>query len=122
MIREAYKNHENPDEIYDIYKNIVSQSYFYNLWEGKSWPNVHMDVYTEENKFYYKNLVQPHVDYRFTDEEVMMYRQRYVNETAEEIYNSSAIPCKFNSFKGVLSGATYKHLPIYNKKKKVWSD
>ena len=119
-IREMYRMHIDPNIVYNKYKDKISISYFFNLWEGKSWYNIHMDVYTEENKSFYKNYSKPHSDYRFTDEEVMLYRYRYVNESADEIYNSIRTDVTFSGFKGMLTGATYKHLPIYHKKQKKW--
>lgn len=122
-IREAYNNHYDPNEVYSYYKNRISISYFFNIWRGTSWSNVHMDVYTEENKKYYKSLITNIKSYnriKFSDEEVLNFRKRYVNETAEEIYNSIATECKFNTFKCILNGQSYKHLPIYDKKNKKW--
>ena len=81
-----------------------------------------MDVYTEENRAYYKSLVNsPDKEYTdFTDDEVLRFRRRYVNETAAEIYESEGLTCKFNTFRTILSGQVYRHLPFYNKHKKVW--
>ena len=55
----------------------VSISYFFNLWRGTSWPNIHMDVYTDENKEYYKNLINEssykssYNSVKFTDEGII---------------------------------------------------
>ena len=125
-IREAYDNHENPRNFYNnYYKDRISLTYFYNIWEGKSWTNIHMDVYNADNKYYYKTLSKNKpqcASKRYTDEEVLYYRQRYVNETAEEIYNSINVDSSLNTFKAMLNGNSYKHIPIYNKKKKVWNN
>lgn len=122
-IREMYNKHADPNEVYkNNYIGKISLTYFFNLWEGKSWPNVHMDVYTLENLQYYMSLPKDSSkpQTHFTDEEIMNFRERYVNETAEEIYNSIGTDCKLNTFKGILQGESYKHLPIYIKKKKKW--
>lgn len=119
-IRELYNNHTDPNLVYEYYKDKISISYFFNLWEGKSWTNIHMDVYTDENKSFYRNYSKPHSEYRFSNDEVMMYRYRYVNESADEIYSSIRTDVSFSAFKAMLSGTTYKHLPIYSKKKKEW--
>lgn len=127
-IREAYDRHENPQIVYENhYKDKISLTYFYNVWEGKSWENIHMDVYNADNRYYYKNLIndpsyrkKKETSYRFSDEEVLYYRQRYVNETAEEIYNSIAVDSTLSAFKSMLNGNSYKHIPIYLKKKKIW--
>lgn len=121
-IREAYDNHVPKQEVYEYYKGKISPSYFYNLWEGKSWFNTHYDVYTEENKQYYKSISSrpPRSGKCFTDEEVINLRKRYVNETVTEIFNTIDCNCSYENLKAVLSGQTYKHLPYYNKKLKVW--
>lgn len=124
-IREAYNNHEDPEQIFNSYfKGRISISSFFSAWEGSTWKGIHMDAYTKENKEYYKSLLNSpdnkKIRTNFTDEEVMEFRQRYVNESVEEIYNSVAPNCKFNTFKGIVSGDSYKHLPVYLKSKKIW--
>lgn len=122
-IREAYNYHMDPEYVYRaFFKKRISINQFFVIWEGKSWTDIHMDVYTEENKAYYKSLVNnPNKEYtNFTDEEVMRFRNRYVNETAAEIYESEGLTCRFNTFRTVLSGSVYRHLPVYNKREKVW--
>ena len=124
-IREAYDRWEDPKIVYqNYYKDRISLTYFYNVWEGKSWPNIHMDVYTKENKEHYKNLPKnkEFATKRYTDEEVLELRKRYVNETAEEIYNSLTVDSSLNTFKSMLNGNSYKHVPIYDKKNKVWKN
>ena len=122
-IREAYKNHQDPEAVYrTFYRDRISINHFFVILEGKSWTDVHMDVYTEENKAYYKSLINhPNKEYtNFTDDEVMRFRQRYVNERAIDIYESEGLTCNFNTFRTILSGSVYKHLPFYNKRDKVW--
>lgn len=113
----------NPLDIYNTYfKGRVSYGYFMNVWTGSYWKTVHMDVYTEENRNYYK-LCGNERSYRkmnLTDDQIMELRKRYVDETAEEIYESVAADCSLSSFRGMLSGNSYKHLPYYDKKKKEW--
>lgn len=33
-IRKAYANHKKQKEVYENYKDIISFSYFQNLWQG----------------------------------------------------------------------------------------
>ena len=54
-IRESYKNHESKRKVFQKYEGLITEYYFSNLWEGYSWKNVHMDVYTPENLKYYKS-------------------------------------------------------------------
>ena len=121
-IREMYNKHMDPQEVYNMYYNgKIALTYFYRIWEGASWPNIHMDVYNEYNKKMNKmkeNSIKNKTN--FTDDEIMMFRNRYINETAEEIYSSLNLNCKLSTFKGILQGESYKHLPYYHKKKKTW--
>ena len=77
------------------------------------------EVYTEENKQYYKEkgrfkTGQQHPFARLTDEEVMSIRERYIKETAAKDKYT------LNSFKQILTGVKYSHLPIYKKVEKKW--
>lgn len=56
----------------------------------------------------------------FTDEEVNIIRQRYVNESGRNIYKDYEDKCSYTTFERVLIGKTYTNLPIYKKKEKRW--
>ena len=123
FIRECYKNHSPKYEVYEKYKNKVSKLYFSNLWEGHSWTNIHMDVYTDENIDYYKHKTSLGENSEFaifTDNEVVEMRKRYINESAIQIYQSVKDRCGFQTLQQILWGRHYKHLPIYNKREKKW--
>ena len=49
-IRKAYNNHEKQKDVYEKYKDIISFSYFQNLWQGRSWSHIMPEVFTKENK------------------------------------------------------------------------
>ena len=122
-IRESYKNHMRKKEVFEIYSNKMTWMSFSNLWEGQSWNHIHMDVYTEDNKLYYSKQatngdLSPNALY--TNEEVIQLRNRYVNESAKEIYKDYSDRCGFQTFQQMLWGRTYYELPIYDKRRKVW--
>ena len=79
------------------------------------------EVYNAENKAYYKKKgrFQPG-DGNLSDAEVIELRKRYVNETAEQIWQDYKNLYTLGSFKQVLQGVKYKHLPIYKKQQKKW--
>lgn len=82
-----------------------------------------MDVYTHENKYYwiYETSIGENSNKSiFTDDEVLKLRYRYINETAKEIYDSVKNRCTFQTLQQILWGRHYSHLPIYDKKNKVW--
>lgn len=122
-IRLAYANHKKQKEVYEDYKSIISFGYFQNLWQGKSWSHIMPEVFTEENKQYYiyqNSLGSNGASSAFTEEEVIIIRQRYVNESAKEIYKDYSDRVSYQTFQAMLWGRSYKNLPIYKKQERKW--
>ena len=122
-IRQAYANHCKQRDVYEEYKDIVSFGYFQNLWQGRSWSHIMPEVFTEENKQYYiyqNSRGGNGASAKFTDEEVIALRERYVNESAKVIYEEYKDRISYQAFQQMLWGRAYKHLPIYKKKEKKW--
>lgn len=53
-------------------------------------------------------------------EAVMDIRQRYVNETLDQIYLDYQHLIGYAGLKKICYGATWKHLPVYKKREKKW--
>lgn len=126
FIRECYANHMSQKEAYEYVEGKISFGTFQRIFEGKGWPKVHMDVYTKENKAYYKRdgfsfINDNKLNNIFSDDEVLQLRKRYENETAAQIYESVKDRCKFQTLQQILWGRSYSDLPIYDKKKKTWN-
>ena len=122
-IRQAYNNHCQRRIVYEQYAHKITFSGFSKVWDGTSWPHICPEVFTEENKkFYMKEASNGELSNRaiLTDEEVIYARQRYVNETAAQIWEDYKDRIQFQTFQQILWGRTYKHLPIYKKKTKEW--
>ena len=122
-IRLAYANHKKQKEVYEDYKSIISFGYFQNLWQGRSWSHIMPEVFTEENKQYYiyqNSLGSNGASSAFTEEEVIIIRQRYVNESAKEIYKDYSDRVSYQTFEAMLWGRSYKNLPIYKKQERKW--
>lgn len=125
QIRQAYNNHESRQEVYKNYKDKITFEGFCHIWNGSRWKNIMPEVYTEENKQYYKEkgkfkTGQQHPFAKLTDEEVMSIRKRYIEETATQIWQDYKDKYTLNSFKQILTGVKYSHLPIYKKVEKRW--
>ena len=123
IIRQAYANHERQKDIYELFKDKVSFKYFQNVWRGVSWNNIMPEVFSEENKNYYiynnsKNDNSSKA--KFSNEEILIIRQRYVNESAKEIYKDYEDRIGFQGFQAILWGRSYSTLPLYKKKEKRW--
>ena len=114
-IREAYKNHERRCDVYERYKDKISRFTFESLWQGQYWKSTHMDVYTEENKRYYTGK-------KFSDDEVLELRKRYVNESPEQIFQDPKINSRLSKsgLNNILFGYSYSDLPIYKKSEGKW--
>ena len=81
------------------------------------------EVFTEENKQYYiyqNSLGSNGASSAFTEEEVIIIRQRYVNESAKEIYKDYSDRVSYQTFQAMLWGRSYKNLPIYKKQERKW--
>lgn len=72
----------------------------------------------------YKNVPVYHKapKYTFSDEEVLVARQYYVSHSAKKTYNYFTFAQKvpFSTFKSMLEGLKYSHLPYYSKKTQQW--
>ena len=127
FIRECYSKHISQKEIYEYFKDKISFGTLQNILQGKSWTNIHMDVYTEENKSFYNRDGFSYINDNglnkvFSDDEVIELRNRYVNESAKQIYESVKDRCRFQTLQQILWGRSYSNLPIYDKKHKTWNN
>lgn len=123
FIRECYDLHKRRKEVYELFKDRITFNAFASIWDGTTWKDIKPEVYTEENKQYYKSqttLGEKASAATLTDEEVVECRKRYVKENAKEIYEDFKDRLSYQTFQQILWGRTYKHLPIYKKKTKEW--
>ena len=122
-IRQAYNNHLKQKDVYEEYKDIISFGYFQNVWQGRSWAHIMPEVFTKENKEYYiyqNSNGGNGASAQFSDEEVIKIRERYVNESAKQIYEDYKNRVSNQTYQAMLWGRRYKTLPIYKKKEKKW--
>lgn len=122
-IRKAYNNHYKQKEVYEDYKDKITFQSFQNLWQGRSWAHIMPEVFTKENKEYYKteqSKGEQSAGAKFTNEEIIAIRNRYVNESAKTIYEDYKDRVSYQAFQQILWGRYYSELPIYKKKEKKW--
>ena len=123
VIRNAYANHLRRKDVYLKFKDKISFATFANVWDGSTWGHVMPEVFTKENKTYYSKEAtngEKSFSAKFTNEEVIHLRERYVNEDARSIYEDYKDRCSYTTLQQILWGRTYKNLPIYKKKEKKW--
>lgn len=120
-IRNAYKNHEQRKNVYELYKDKLSFSGFCRIWDGSRWKNIMPEIYTEENKRFHRDAKgERHSGAKLSDKEVLEIRKRYEKETASQIWEDYKDLYTLGSFKHILTGVKYSHLPIYKKSKQKW--
>ena len=100
-IRECYDLHYRRKEVYEQFKDKISFSAFASIWDGTTWKDIKQEVYTEENKNYYMYHATDggnSVNAVLTDEEVLLCRERYVKESAKEIYKDYSDRISYQTF------------------------
>lgn len=124
-IRQAYANRERRQEVYQLFADKITYSGFCHVWDGSRWTEIMPEVYTEENKKYHQEITkfkkgEKHPSALLTDVEVIEIRTRYQNETANQIWEDYKDKYSLGSFKQILTGVKYSHLPIYKKTERRW--
>lgn len=54
-IRTRYNNHERRKEVEKIYSDRIGHSGFLKIWQGRTWQDIMMEVYTPENKEFHRH-------------------------------------------------------------------
>lgn len=130
-IRKAYNNHEKPIEVYELYKHTgISYSSFQAVWQGSSWSHIMPEVYTEENKKFYKSG-RVYRKEPFGVDDLIRYRQMYVSMKLSDVYDIFVVEhgniLKQQTFRKIITGdvkenSIYLSVPVYDKKRKKWID
>nr|DAU32029.1 MAG TPA: GIY-YIG nuclease superfamily protein [Caudoviricetes sp.] len=122
-IRKAYQSHLNQKQVYEEYKQKITFQSFQNLWQGRSWTHIMPEVFTESNKRFFRTEAskgERSLNAKFTNEEVLTIRKRYVTEKAKDIYKDYQDRISYQAFQQILWGRYYSNVPIYKKKERKW--
>ena len=122
LLDRLMHNINHKKKIYELFKNKITFNSFQSIWQGQSWSHIMPEVFTFENKQYYKYYNSKGSKGAFailTDDEVLKVRKRYVTETAKEIYKDYSNILKYQTLQQILWGRTYTNVPIYKKKEKI---
>lgn len=111
-IRECYKNHCLQEDIYKEFCHLIGLSGFKKIWNGSSWQDIHMDVYTEENKNFFKYVRNSKSNNNIPKEIIIDIRQRIKNgEEINKIYlDYQNIPRQ--NYLNICKNKTYKHIQV----------
>lgn len=112
-IRESYKELKTRAETYFKYSDKVTISGFSDVWNGRSWKHIHMDVYTEETREAQKNnwdriSNHPHVipEQTVLDIRTKKMSGKYTLKQLSHEYSDIS----YNTFQDIWYNNTFKHL------------
>ncbi len=54
-IREAYNNHELKRDVYERYKDRISESGFHKIWNWENWKNILPEYHSKENIYWHSH-------------------------------------------------------------------
>lgn len=123
-IRIRYKNKENKHDVYKLYKHKILFNTFCDIWIGKTWVDINMEVYTKDLLLYHKNnFDRVKLDNRtLTYEEILFIRDEYNKGelTKQEVYDSLVKDISINTFNDIWYNKTFQNIKsnIKNKRKK----
>ena len=116
-IRTRYDNLERKNEVYELYKDRIGESGFHKIWNGETWKNVMMEVYTPENKLYHlhntANKGSNNGRAQLTEQDVYNIRLRRKNgEQLKEVYKDYQDKLTKGSFSNVWTYQNWKNIVV----------
>lgn len=126
FMRERYRNRESKKETFErFFKDRgITWRGFEKAWLGENWSHIEPETFEKKSEYYSTKAKarkgQQNGNAILSDEEVVSLRERYVNESAKEIYVGLENVLAFSTLKNILEGSSYKHLPVYKKREKRW--
>lgn len=111
-------------QCWKLYEDRISFSAFEKIFEGITWKTIMPEVYNAETRNFHKQHYplkgELNGNALLSDNEVLKIREYYVNHTLSECFNKFGKKFKNKTaFRNVID-RSYKHLPVYNKIKKMW--
>jgi len=115
-IRECYNNHLSKDEVYKKFEHLIGESGFKKIWNGYSWQEIHMDVYTPENKAYFlykRNSQSEHNAHaKLTENDVRNIRLRKKQgEVMKDVWKDYQ-QVTLGTFKNIWCGWSWKNVIV----------
>lgn len=107
QIRELYGQKTKRSEVFKKFEQFgISERGFLKIWNGETWPHIHADVYTAENKEWHKKQVGHVEDQIGLSSLDRAINQDEINEWLKDYQNGmsiNAISKKYNRDNGTVS-------------------
>ena len=115
-IRECYNSHIAFRYVYEKFKHKATKRCIQKIWHFDTWPNIHPEYNTLENKLYHSTAAKanpPEIARNnkraFSKEEVIAMRQRFANgETAYQIWKTTYNDKALSTIRNIINKVTYK--------------
>lgn len=111
-IRNRYARKEKKGLVYKDYSDIISVNTFADVWTGKTWKHIHMDVYTDELKEARKHMSHAiaHACVITRDDAVFIRDCKNMGMCKGAVIEKFYPDVNYNTFSDVWYGNTYKEL------------
>lgn len=100
---------------YNVESSLLSQ-----INQGSIWREIGEYSYPLRINTYLKNKGGDNPNAKLSNQDVLIMRKRYVNESLNDIYEDYKNKVSFSTVKKILYGSQFKSLPIYKKRQKAW--
>lgn len=105
-IRELYNLKVKRSDVYDLFKYTgISERGFKKIWDGQTWPNIHNEVYTQENREWHKKATGHTADQMGRSSLDRAISQEEIDEMLKDYQcglSINAIAKKYNRDNGVV--------------------
>ena len=117
-IRECYNNHINFRDVYAQFKDKATKRCIQKIWYFETWPNIHPEYNTEENKIYHKTRAKANSSdvarnnkRAFSSEEVREMRNRFNSgESIQDIWKTTYHDKAKSTIYNIIHKITYKDI------------
>ena len=102
-------------------ENGISSGMVSLINKGYCWRTVDEDKYSYPiRKSYIFSSGSKNIKAKVDEKTVLLIRKRYVDEKMNDIYIDYKDILSYSEFKKLITGQTFKQIPIYKKRKKIW--
>lgn len=116
-IRTRYNNLERKNEVYELYKDRISESGFHKIWNYETWKGIMEEVYTNENRIFHShntsNKGSKNGRSKLTENDVKNIRLRRKNgEKLSIVYKDYSDKLTYKSFTNVWTYQNWKDIIV----------
>lgn len=110
--QDVYIYHKDLHDVYELYKDRISYSAFWNMVHGNTWKNVDTSmIYNLQERSYNSFVGSKNPKAKLTEQDVCDIRWRhYQGEENQVIYQDYSEKISYSAFKKVIAYATWKNI------------